>query len=469
MSEELNRKKFKISMPNVIVILLGMMGIAMIATWIVPSGSFERVEGPDGRMLVVPDSYELIASSPVGLFELFQAVPKGLTEAGMIAFTILIIGGTWQVLNYTGAISMGIGKLVTRLGHREKIIIPIMMVIFASIAAFIGAMELAIVYIPIMIVLCLALRLDVLTAVAISLVSVGAGFAASLTNPFTVGLGQQIAGLPLYSGIGYRLIVLSVFIAVGIIYVLRYADKVKRNPKNSLVYEENLTFIEAQGNASFSVEKKEHKFIGLLLLTAFGVIIFGVLKLGWFMFEIGAIFFIVAIVSGLLARMSLNEIADNFVEGTKTVILAALVVGMARGVLIIIESGGIIDTIIMGLVSIIGGLPQGLSVIGIFIAQSLFNFLVPSGSGQVLITMPILSPLSEIIGITKQTTVLATQLGDGISNILYPVSGVLMASLAYAKVPYVTWVKFIMPLIIIWTIIGSLFLFIAQAIQWGPF
>lgn len=469
MSENKKVKKSKMYMPNVFVILLGMMIIAMIATWVVPSGSFERVEGPDGRMLVVPGSYESTVSTPVGIFELFQAVPKGLTEAGMIAFTILIIGGTWQVLNYTGAISMGIGKMVTKLGQREKVIIPIMMVIFASIAAFIGAMELAIVYIPIMIALCLALRLDVLTAVAISLVSVGAGFAASLTNPFTVGLGQQIAGLPLYSGIGYRLIVLSTFVSVGILYVLRYAGKVKKDPRNSLVYEENLEFIEAHGDAGFSIEKKEHKLIGLLLLIAFGAIIFGVLKLGWFMFEIGAVFFIIAIVSGLLARMSLNDIADNFVEGTKTVILAALVVGFARGILIIIESGGIIDTIIMGLVSMIGGLPQGLSIIGIFIAQSLFNFLVPSGSGQVLITMPILSPLSEIVGITKQSTVLATQLGDGISNILYPVSGVLMASLAYAKVPYITWVKFIMPLMIIWTLLGCIFLFIAQAIQWGPF
>lgn len=456
-------------MPNVFVILLTMMFLAMIATWIVPAGSYERVEGPEGRMVVVPDSYVSTDSTPVGVFELFQAVPQGLTEAGMIAFTILIIGGTWQVLNYTGAISMGIGKMVTKIGDREKIIIPIMMVIFACIAAFIGAMELAIVYIPIMIALCLALRLDVLTAVAMSLVSVGAGFAASLTNPFTVGLGQQIAGLPLYSGIGYRLIVLSVFVIVGILYVLRYAGKVRRDPKNSLVYEENLEFIKAQDKAGFIEEKKEHKFIGLILILAFAVIVFGVLKLGWFMYEIGAIFFIVAIVSGLIARMSLNEISDNFVEGTKTVILAALVVGFARGILIIIESGGIIDTIIMGLVAMIGGLPEGLSVVGIFIAQSLFNFLVPSGSGQVLITMPILSPLSEIVGITKQSTVLATQLGDGISNILYPVSGVLMASLAYAKIPYITWVKFIMPLMLIWTGLGCIFLFIAQAIQWGPF
>lgn len=466
--KKINRR-IKFSMPNVFVILLAMMFLAMIATWVVPAGSYERVEGPDGRMVVVPDSFTSADSSPVGIFDLFKAVPQGLTEAAMIAWTILIIGGTWQVLNATGAISMGIGKMVTKLGKKEVIIIPIMMVIFASIATFIGAMELAIVYIPIMIALSLALKLDTLTAVGISLVSVGGAFAASLTNPFTVGLAQQIAGLPLYSGIGYRLIVLIVFLTAGILYVLRYAGKVKKDPKNSFVYEENQKFVESYKDSEFAQEKKEHKYIGALLIGAFALIVYGVLKLGWFMFEIGAVFFIIAIVSGLLSKMSLDKITDNFIEGAKGVLMAALVVGLARSILIIIESGGIIDTIIMWLVAMISGLPQSISVVGFFLAQSIFNFLVPSGSGQVLITMPILSSVSEIVGITKQSTVLATQLGDGITNILYPVSGVLMASLAYAKVPYFTWVRFIMPLIIIWTLLGCVFLIIAQLIQWGPF
>lgn len=462
------RLKKKFSVPNVIIILLFMMFIAMVATWLVPSGSYERVEGPEGRMIVVPDSYAETESTPVGIFSLFKAIPEGLTDAGMIAWTILIIGGTWQVLNSTGAISMGVGKLVNKLGRREVIIIPIMMLIFASIATFIGALELAIVYVPVMIALCLALRLDVLTAVAISLVSVGGAFSASLTNPFTVGLGQQIAGLPLYSGLGYRIIVLLTFTIVGIWYVLRYANKVKKDPKKSLVYEENLTFLETYQD-EFAEEKKSHKYIGLVLIIAFAVIVYGVLKLGWFMFEIGAIFFIIAFVSGIIGRMSLDDITNDFIKGANSVLLAALVVGLARGILIIIENGGIIDTIILGLVAMIQGLPHGISVIGFFLAQSIFNFLVPSGSGQVLITMPILSSVSEIVGITKQTTVLATQLGDGITNILYPVSGALMASLAYAKIPYFTWVKFIMPLIIIWTLLGCVFLVIAQAIQWGPF
>lgn len=464
--EKALRKKF--AMPNVVIVLLFMMFLAMIATWLVPAGSFDRVEGPDDRMIVVPDSYSATESTPVGIFALFKAIPEGLTDAGMIAWTILIIGGTWQVLNSTGAISMGIGKMVNKLGKREVIIIPILMIIFASIATFIGALELAIVYVPVMIALCLALRLDIMTAVAMSLISVTGAFAASLTNPFTVGLGQQIAGLPLYSGIGYRLIVLLTFTLVGILYVLRYAKKVKKDPKNSLVYEKNKKFMETfQGD--FAQEQKSHKYIGLVLVSAFGVIIYGVLQLGWFMFEIGAIFFIVAFVSGIIARMSLDEITNDFLKGASSVILAALVVGLARGILIIIESGGIIDTIILGLVAMIEGLPSGISVIGVFLAQTIFNFVVPSGSGQVLITMPILSPVADIVGITQQTTVLATQFGDGLTNVLYPTSGVLMAILAYAKVPYFTWLKFIFPLVIIWTVLAVVFLLIAQFIQYGPF
>src|SRR5699024_928180 len=341
----------------------------------------------------------------------FKAIPEGLTEAGMIAWTILIIGGTWQVLNTTGSISMGIEKMLHKLGKREFIIIPIMMLIFATIASFIGALELAIVYVPIMISLCIALRLDLLTAVAICLVSVGGAFAASLTNPFTVGLGQQIAGLPLYSGILYRLVVLVTFTVVGILFVLRYVSKIKKNPKNSLVYKENIKFIESYEEEKHT-PKKYHGYIGLLLIIAFGIIIYGVLKLGWFMFEIGAIFFVVAFVSSLIAKMSLDDITDNFIKGANSVLLAALVVGLARGILIIIENGMIIDTIIFGLVNIIEGLPDGISAVGYLLAQSIFNFLVPSGSGQVLITMPILSSVSEIVGITQQTTVLATQLGD---------------------------------------------------------
>ncbi|HLR68566.1 MAG TPA: YfcC family protein [Virgibacillus sp.] len=464
--EKAEGKTFKF--PNVIIILLCMMLLAMVATWVIPSGEYERVENSNGQMLVVPDSYSKTESSPVGLFTVFKAIPEGLTEAGMIAWTILIIGGTWQVLNTTGSISMGIEKMLHKLGKREFIIIPIMMLIFATIASFIGALELAIVYVPIMISLCIALRLDLLTAVAICLVSVGGAFAASLTNPFTVGLGQQIAGLPLYSGILYRLVVLVTFTVVGILFVLRYVSKIKKNPKNSLVYKENIKFIESYEEEKHT-PKKYHGYIGLLLIIAFGIIIYGVLKLGWFMFEIGAIFFVVAFVSGLIAKMSLDDITDNFIKGANSVLLAALVVGLARGILIIIENGMIIDTIIFGLVNIIEGLPDGISAVGYLLAQSIFNFLVPSGSGQVLITMPILSSVSEIVGITQQTTVLATQLGDGITNILYPVSGALMASLAIAKVPYMTWLRFIMPLIVTWTVLGSIFLVIAQFIQWGPF
>ncbi|MCG7335266.1 hypothetical protein MHZ95_08255 [Sporosarcina sp. ACRSM] len=468
-SEKKTKSKLKLSMPNVFVILFAMMFMAMIATWVVPSGSYDRVEGPDGRMVVVPDSYTVSDSTPVGLFDVFIAVPQGLTEAAMIAWAILIIGGTWQILHATGAISAGIGNMVTKLGKREAIIIPIMMLIFASIAAFIGAMELAIVYIPIMIAMCLALRLDVLTAVGISLVSVGGAFAASLTNPFTVGLAQQIAGLPLYSGFGYRLIVLTAFLGIGILYVLLYARRVKKDPRKSLVYEENLNFIKTYKENEVLEHRKEHKYIGALLIVAFALIVYGVLKLGWFMFEIGAVFLIVGIVSGLLSKMSLDTITDHFIEGAKSVLLAALVVGLARSIVIIIENGGIIDTIVMALVAMIDGLPHAVSVIGIFISQSIFNLIVPSGSGQVMITMPILSSVAEMVGITKQSTILATQLGDGITNILFPVSGVLMASLVYAKVPYFTWVKFIMPLLIIWTVLGCIFLVIAQAIQWGPF
>ncbi|MBR3121798.1 MAG: YfcC family protein [Oceanobacillus sp.] len=466
--KELDSKpKKKREMPNAFVILLFMMFIAMLATWFVPAGQFEREEGPEGRMIVVPGSFQETESTPVGIFGMLEAIPNGLADAAMISMTILIIGGTWAVLNQSGAITSGVGSLAKKLGKSEMLIIPIMMIIFSTIAAFIGALELAIVYVPVMIVLARALRLDNMTAVAMSLVATGGAFSASLTNPFTVGLGQQIVGLPLYSGIGYRLIVLLVFVSIGIAYVMWYAIRVRKNPKNSLVYDENND--QNQESVEFLEPKKEHKLIWILLIAAFGTITYGVLKLGWYLYEIGAIFFALALLSAVIGRISLNSMTETFVKGAQGVLLAALVVGLARSILIIIENGQIIDTISLGLVNMIQGMPQFIMPVGFFISQAFLNFVVNSGSGQVLLTMPILSPVAELVGITQQTTVLATQLGDGITNLVFPVSGVLMGCLAFANVSFIKWLKFIMPLVIIWMLLGSVFLVIAQMIHWGPF
>jgi len=465
----MNSEKKKRNFPNVMVILFAMLIIATIATWAVPAGEYERELGPDDREVVVPDSFTYIERTPVGPFELFEAIPRGMTEAGMISFTIFIIGGAWAVVNATGAISVSLDKLGKKLKGREVWIIPIVMIIFASVGCFIGAVELSLVYVPVLIPLMLALRYDLVTAAATALVATVGSQAAALTNPFSIGIAQDIAGLPLYSGIEYRIVVLVTFIAVGILYVMRYANQVKKDPQKGLVYEETLELQKKLSEQQEIEPRSEHNIIIIILFAGLAAFIYGVLRLNWFMFEIGAIFAIIAVAAGIVGRLSANRIAEIFIEGAKGVALAALVVGLARGILIIIEDGNIIDTIIMGLVVFVGALPGYITSAGMLIAQSLFNFLVPSASGQTLITMPILAPLADVVGITRQTTVLATQLGDGITNIFYPVSGVLMACLAIARIPYERWIKFIFPLVLIWTGLGVVFLVIAQLIQWGPF
>lgn len=460
--------KKKWEFPNAFVILFYLMVIAMVATWFVPAGQFEREEGVDGRMMVVPGSYTQVESNPVGIFDLFQAIPMGIAEAAMISTTILIMGGTWAILIETGAITSGVGSIARKLGKREILVIPIMMLIFASIATFIGALELAIVYVPVMLVICRALKLDNVTAVAIALVATGSAFSASLTNPFTVGLGQQIAGLPLYSGLGYRTIILLVFVGSGILYVMWYALKVRKNPEKSLVFNGH-QHDEKEVSFEFIKPQRNHKLIWLLLIAAFGFITYGVLQLNWFLYEIAAIFFAIGLIGSMISRIPINTMTDKFIKGAEEVLAAALIVGLARSVLIIIEDGRIIDTLSLGLVNVIEGMPDVIAPVGFLMAQSVLNFIVSSGSGLVLLTMPILSPVAELVGVTQQTTVLATQLGDGITNILYPVSGVLMGCLAYAKVPYTKWAKFILPLVLLWLVLASAFLIIAQLIQWGPF
>lgn len=459
--------------PHVLVILFAMVIIAAIATYVVPAGRYNRVKGPEGRTVVDPTSFRFTSRSPVGLFGVFEAVPKGLTDAGMISFTIFIIGGTWEVIYATGAITAGVRRIMESLEDREILLIPLLMVIFGIISAIIGAAELAIVYMPVVLPLCRALGFDSMTAAGVVLASTCAAFSATLTNPFSVGLSQQIAGLPLYSGLGYRLIVLICFMAVTIVYVMRYAFRVRANPALSLTKEEDAARgrleITSMADQEAIRANPRHTVVGLILLGGFAFMIYGVLRLKWFMTEIGAVFFLVAVLAAIFGRLGLSRAAEEFSKGAAGVTLAALVVGFARAIVVVVEQGNIIDTIVWALARLVQNLPATITALGLLVAILLLEFVVPSASGKALITMPIMIPLADIVGVTRQTAVLVYQLGDGLCNICYPIEGSTMAVLSMAGIPYEKWLKFIMPLVALWFAMGSVFLFIAQAIKWGPF
>ena len=465
--KKIRERKF----PHIFAILFVMMVIALIATWIVPSGAYERAALEDGTsQVVVTDSFRYTDKEYLNPFFLLKAVTQGLTGASLVAFTILIIGACWQVINATGAIAVGINSIARRLKGKEMLIFPILMFVFALIAAIIGGAELMLVYLPAVMPLMLALGFDSMTATGMVVVSAISAFSVSVTNPFTVGIGDEITGLPLYSGAWFRIILQVVFYVAGVLYVLHYSKKVRKDPKSSLVYEESAALARRYENQTGETQATgRHKLIGAALVVILAVMVYGIISRGWYMEEINGLFIIAALIAAVIGRLKAEDVCTNMIEGAKGVIAAAIVCGLSRGIMVILDAGSIIDVIIHALSQAVGILPPSLAVIGIFFIQLLFNFLVNSGSGQFLITMPILAPLGALVGINSQTMILASQMGDGFTNLLFPTSGVLMACLAFAKIPYQKWVKFIWKYMLIVTVLGSISLVIAQLIDYGPF
>ncbi|KGE78770.1 YfcC family protein [Halomonas sp. ND22Bw] len=464
-----HKRGFRI--PHIYVILFVFIALAAIATYFVPAGVYERIPGPSGRTTIDAESFRFVESTPVGLTDFMLAIPNGLMSAGQVVFFTFMIGGMFMVLHRTGIIEIGVDKLSRRFANRSLLLIPVLMTVFAVIATIIGTQELALVYVPVILPLMIALRFDSVTAAAVALCATTAGFTTGILNPINTGLGQQLSNLPLYSGFGLRALAFVAVLGAGIFFVMRYARKVRRNPELSLMAddateaEKRVQFQHATDEGALTATARQ-KWATLATFAFLALLVYGVLAQGWFMMEMAGLFIIMGIVVGLIAGLTTEDICEGFNKGFRDVLVGAMIAGVARGVAVVLEDGQIMDTLVYGLGNLVGELPTLLSAIGMYFAQLGFNFVVPSGSGQALVTMPIMSPLSDLIGVTRQTAVLAYQLGDGIGNILYPTSGYFMATLAIAGVPWQKWVKFFLPLFGTWVLISLGFLAFAQATQW---
>ncbi len=465
------KKKTKFKVPHTYVILFTVILVMAALTYIVPAGEFDRVhdEATD-RTIVDPASFHHVEQNPTGIFDLFQSIPEGMKDASTIIFFIFLVGGSFQIITGTGAIEAIIGKTAIRMKGKEKFLIPVFILFFAVAGGTIGVSEEAIVFVPIGIALARALGFDAITGTAMITLGAACGFSSGFMNPFTVGVAQEISDLPLFSGIGLRLAVLVVMLIVTIAYILRYAEKVKNNPELSIVreleLEEKSKVLDLEDIPKFETQ---HYFVLVVLLIGFGTIVYGVFKHDWYITEISSTFLAMGIIGGLVGKLSPSKIAEEFVTGAKSIVFGALVVGVARAILVVMEDGMIIDSIINGLAKAIQTLPKAISVLGMYVVQIAINFFIPSGSGQAATTMPIMSPLSDLIGVTRQTAVMAYQFGDGFTNSIIPTSASLMGALSIAKIPYEKWVKFLWPLMLMWIGIGAVFLLIANAISYGPF
>jgi len=458
----------KIKIPHTYVLLISLTVLAAILTWVVPAGRYERAIDR-GRTLIDPASFHAVQAQPAGIFEVLLAFPKALVEVADIIFYIFIIGGTFGVLNRTGLIQGGIQALVKRIGGRQALIVPVLTLVFAVGGGTIGIAEETLVFLPALLLLARSLGYDSLTAGGIALVGANAGFAAAFMNPFTVGVAQGIVGLPLFSGIGFRVVLWVVMTTVTIIFLSRYAARVKANPGISLMREFDLKREAGAPRDEDILFTRRHVAVLVVTVAALVVLVLGAIRWHWGLLQLSGLFFGLAIAAGPIGGLSLDDTARSFIQGAQDMTYAGLVVGLARGALVILRDANVIDSLTHAMAAVVGRWSSSISVIGIYLMQNLLHFIVPSGSGQAAVSMPILAPLGDLVGITRQTNVLAYQLGNGLTNVFIPTQGYFMAALGILKIPWEKWVRWLLPLLLIWLALGMAAVVIAQAIHLGPF
>lgn len=455
--------------PHTLVIISAIILLVAVATYLVPGGAYEKIVNEAGKTVVVDGSFKYVESKPQGVFDVLQAPIQGIIEGAEIIAFLFIVGGAFNIITKTKAIDFGIMRIVNIFKGKEIFIIPIIFFMFSLGGAVFGMTEEAIPFIAMMIPLTLVLGYDSIVAVAITYLACNTGFAAAMLNPFNVGIAQSIAEIPMYSGIEYRTLIWLVSTLVAIGFIMIYANKIKKNPKLSPVYEsdqkkrQNLTDFESQDDQFLL----SHKIILLLIALCMGTIVWGVLAKGFWIPQIAAVFLVTGLLAGIVGKLSLDEMADAFILGAKDMIGAAIMLGFARSIVILAENAGIIDTILFHLAQVLGSISGMLASYLMLPVQMFINFFISSGSGQAALTMPILAPLGDLIGISRQLTVLIFQLGDGFSNAMFPTSGILIACIGVAGIPYAKWLKWILPLQGVLFALGIAFITIAQVIGWS--
>lgn len=431
--------------PDVFVIAFVLILLAAAATWILPGGAYERRTeqvGGSTREVVVPGTYRVEPNRPQVL-EIALAPLRGFLRMGAIIALIFVVGGAFNILNDTGAIAAGIHQLVRLLGRHTYLIIPIVMTVFSFFGGAYGMCEEAMPFALIFVPMAIALGYDSIVGVCLSFVAAGVGFAAGFLNPFTVQISQGIAGVPLGSGIRYRLVVWAACTAVAIVWVMVYAARVKADPRRSPMHDlDRQRREELEKAETGSVEFTWRHGLCLLVLAGAVVgLIVGSTMLKWYMVEFGGLFFAMGVLAGLAGGMGPSRLAKSFITGVKDIAGAALIVAFAGGIVVILEDGHILDTILHGLASVTSRFGGVLAAQAMFVLQVVLNFFIPSGSTKAVLTMPLLAPLADLSGITRQTLVLAYQLGAGFTSMIIPTSGVTVGTLALAKIPYERWVR----------------------------
>lgn len=462
--------KKKFVFPNTYVIIILMMIVAVLLTWIIPSGEFERVKDEVSKQsIIIPGTFKYIENNPISLFKIPVYIMKGLAKASDIVFLVIIVGGAFNIIIETGMFQSFAGRLTKVFSNKEVLIIPAFSTIFALACTTMGV-NTFIGFAPIAVIIARSIGYDAIVGVSMVALGGAIGFSTGTFNPFTTGVAQSLAGLPIFSGLGYRFVCLVVFLIVTNIYIIWYAKKIKANPESSVVYEME------QENKKIEVSEKQHDKIEgrhylvlLIVIACFVLLVYGSQNWKWKLQENAAMFIWMGVLSGFAYGFGPSKIAEEFTKGAKKLVYGALMIGMANGISLILTDGKILDTTVQYLGGLLVTLPSYLQAAGMFLMQLLINGLITSGSGQAAATMPIMLPIADIIGITKQTTVLAFNFGDGLSNYILPTSSALMGFIAMVGISYSNWMKFMWKLFLIWIVVGAILVIVANSINYGPF
>ncbi|MCR5251748.1 MAG: C4-dicarboxylate ABC transporter permease [Lachnospiraceae bacterium] len=453
------------------LLLVIIVVLSALASYVVPAGQYERVMDEEiGREIVDPTSFTYLERTPVSVFDLLQSLTQGLQEGADVIFFLLIIGGMFSILNGTGALNVGMANLLRLLKGKEWMIIPIFMILFGCGSTFCGNFEEFLVFVPLIVACCITSGFDSLTAVGIIFLAATAGYGASITNTFTVGVAQQVCGLPQFSGMELRIALFAALEISAILFLLRYVRFIRKNPRLSGSYSQDQVYNQ---DKKLNLEKiPPFTPRQTLVLVVFGlgivVAVWGVIAKGFYVNELSAIFLAVGILGGLVGGLLPGEICERFVRGCRDMLLPVLMIGLAHACIILLNRSNVLDTILHGMAGLLRSMPDGLMPIGMLLFHALFHIIVPSGSAHASITMPLMVSLADMGGTTRQTAVLAYQLGSSFTNILSPTGGEILAALAICHVPFGKWLRFILPLICIWYIISLVFLIIATQYGYGP-
>ncbi|MEL3710516.1 AbgT family transporter [Staphylococcus borealis] len=461
--EEKKRKTFKFKTPHTYALLMFVIFLAWLLTYIIPAGEYVREKKGD-QTLVVSGTYHTVESANVNFLEIFRAIPEGLISGGEIVFYIFLVGGAFGIIHKTGAFENGVNKAMRMLGKANFLMIPLTMTVFSILGFTIGLAEETIIFVPIGIIIARTLGYDALTGAAMVILGAASGFSGGMLNPFTVGVAQTVAELPMFSGWGLRTMIYLFILTAAISTVMLYANKVKKDKSKSIVYELEKEEGHTVQEVTYQHFSKRQAASLLIIVATILFNVFGIFVFDWTFNEMSANFLLAGMIAGLVSGLGLNGTFDALIEGMQNILFGAMIVGFAKGIVVILENGKIIDTIVHGMTMLLSDIPASFVIIAMFILQFLLNFFIPSGSGQALTTMPLMVPISDLLHINRQLTVLAFQYGDSISNILFPTSAILMGALAVGRITYTQWIKFVWKLILLWVVICSVAMSVALII-----